>query len=160
MWTGLKKELSTLPHWKIWGITLLGTALLLGAAYLALPDFSDLTQIPPPKTLLIVALVGFITPAFFEEVVFRYFFNRNQRWQLSIPLSTLAFVLWHPLEAFTFLPAAKPWFCDPGFLIFVGIFGLFSCYLRRLSGSLWPSIISHWLIVITWKGLGGAQFLT
>lgn len=153
------KAFTTFPPLKVWLTTFASTALLLIVAFFALPGFSDLSAVPSPKTLLVVALVGFFTPALFEEVVFRYFLNWNQT-GLSIGISTLLFVLWHPFEAMTFLPAAKPWFTDPGFLTFVGIFGLMSCYLRKLSNSLWPSIVSHWIVVFTWKALGGAQFLT
>lgn len=157
--TELKKELSTVPGWKSWFVSILGTGTLLVAAYLALPDYSDPANLPTLGNLLTVILVSFFAPALFEELFFRFVLNPSQG-SVSIGLSTAAFVAWHPLEAYLFLEEAIPWFTDPIFLVFVGIYGLFSAYLRKTTGSLWPSILSHWVVVISWKGLGGAQFLT
>ena len=155
----LFREFRIFPAVRFWLVTFGGTFLLLAAAFLALPDFSDLSSVPSFRNILLVAFIGFFTPALFEELVFRFWLNRRQT-AISIILSTVAFVLWHPLEAHLFLHEARDSFMDAGFLCFVGVFGLFSCFLRKWSGSLWPSVISHWIIVVTWKVLGGAQFLT
>lgn len=155
----LQKELSTFPGWKTWLISFLGTASLLLSAYFALPGYSDPGNLPGARNLLIIIVVSFFTPALFEELFFRFVLNPTQG-PISIGLSTAAFVAWHPLEAHLFLEEAIPWFTNPVFLLFVGIYGSFSAVLRKTSGSLWPSILTHWVVVIGWKGLGGAQLLT
>jgi predicted Abi (CAAX) family protease len=155
----IQRELNTFPGWKTWLLSFLGTALLLLAAYFALPGYSDPGNLPGTRNLLLAILISFFTPALFEELFFRVVINPTQG-PISIGLSTAAFVAWHPIEAHLFLEEAIPWFTDPVFLLFVGIYGAFSAILRKTSGSLWPSILTHWTVVITWKGLGGAQFLT
>ena len=155
----LLHELRQFPGPRIWLTALFGTTILLFLSWLLMPDFMNLADRPTIREMAIVALVAFFFPAFFEEFVFRGILNRAQS-PLSISLSTAAFVLWHPLEAHLFLKEAIPWFTDPRFLAFVALFGFWFCILRKVSGSLWPPIICHWMVVLTWKGLGGARFLT
>ncbi|MEM7601916.1 MAG: CPBP family glutamic-type intramembrane protease [Verrucomicrobiota bacterium] len=148
-----------LPSAKSWAISLALTATLASLAFLLLPGFSDLNQIPSLKQMVKIAAVAFVFPAFCEEFVFRGLLNRSQTWR-SIVLSTILFVVWHPVGAYLFIPEALPYLTNPRFLVFVAAFGLLFCYLRKLSGSIWAPMGCHWLLTITWKGLGGAQFLT
>ncbi len=124
-----------------------------------MPDFMDLGNRPGLTTMLQVAAVGLIFPAFFEEVVFRGLLN-SPKTRFSALLSTVLFVLWHPFEAWVLFPDAAEIFLDGRFLLFVALFGLWFCWIHRLGRSLWPPIVCHWLIVLVWKGLGGARFIT
>ncbi|MEM6915673.1 MAG: CPBP family glutamic-type intramembrane protease [Verrucomicrobiota bacterium] len=157
--SGVIADLRTPPRWPDLTVAILATLLLAGVAWIFLPHFADLSKVPSPRQMAKIAFVAFFFPALFEELVFRGFLNSAQS-PLSIALSTAAFILWHPLAAHLFLPEAKPYVTDPVFLVFVGIFGLLFCLLRKKTGSLWIPILSHWVLTLLWKGLGGAQFLT
>lgn len=108
--------------------------------------------------LIKISVVAFFIPALTEEIVFRGLLlpKRSPIW---IARSLLAYVLWHPLEAVTFLPASAPYFLELQFLWLVAILGLFctAAYIR--TGSLWASVLVHWLVVVAWKATGGARFL-
>ncbi|MEM9155287.1 MAG: CPBP family glutamic-type intramembrane protease [Cyanobacteria bacterium P01_F01_bin.33] len=86
---------------------------------------------------------GLLTPAF------------ELRWAC---LSTLAYVVWHPLEAYVFLPAALSLFTDATFLLLVALLGVLCWIAYYRTRSLWASIILHWLVVVTWKAFSGTSF--
>ena len=155
----IAKGFLTFPPLKVWGVSFIGTALLLVFAWLAMPDFIDYRHRPSPRQLALITAVAFVFPAFCEELVFRGILNWAQS-PFTIFLSVAAFVAWHPLEAYLFLPDAILYFTDPRFLGFVAVFGFWFCILRKLGQSFWPPIFCHLLVVVVWKGLGGAQFLT
>lgn len=109
-----------------------------------------------PLTLLTV----FFVPAIGEEVVFRGLMvpgrNEAARPIIAIALSTLLYVLWHPLEGFTFLPGARALFARPDFLMVTGLLGLACAVTRWRTGSIWPAVLLHWAAVVVWKTwLGG-----
>lgn len=153
------RDLKKIPSAKYWIASFAAIAAFLTVAWFAMPDFANLDARPGWPKLGIIALVAFFFPALFEELVFRGWLNRTQT-PRSIVLSTAAFVLWHPVVAWLLVKRALPYMTDYRFLIFVAIFGILSCLMRKFSGSLWPSILTHWAVAVTWKGLGGAQFLT
>lgn len=159
IFSGVISDFLTPPRIRDLSLAFLATLILAGVAWLFLPHFADLEKVPSPAEMLKIAIVAFFFPALFEELVFRGFLNPNQS-RFSIFASTAAFVAWHPIAATLFLPAAKPFVTDPIFLVFVAIFGLLFCLMRKMTGSLWVPILSHWLLTVVWKGLGGAQFLT
>ena len=66
-------------------------------------------------------------------------------------LSLIAFVLWHPLQVWLDLPMAQPVFLDPAFLILVAVLGALCTILTHRSGSLWPAVVLHWIVVVSWK---------
>lgn len=116
---------------------------------------------PPPPTadLLQLAAVLFIAPALLEELLFRGLLirrDRHRRWQLL--LSTALFVLWHPLQVVTIGPPWARAFLDPAFLLAVAVLGLANARLYAATGSLWPPVALHWLVVLTWKALLGGPF--
>ncbi|MEM9512396.1 MAG: CPBP family glutamic-type intramembrane protease [Cyanobacteria bacterium P01_E01_bin.48] len=130
---------------------------LMAISYAVKPELVNLNLAPSPSQLLAIALVAFAIPAFTEECVFRGLLTPafELRWAC---LSTLAYVAWHPLEAYVFLPAALPLFTDATFLLLVALLGVLcwiACYRTR---SLWASIILHWLVVVTWKAVSGTSF--
>ncbi len=107
-----------------------------------------------PMTLLTVLFV----PAIGEEAVFRGLMvpSRPERPAIPIAVSTLLYVLWHPLEGFTFLPGARDLFARPDFLLVTALLGLACGVTRWRTGSIWPAVILHWAVVVVWKTwLGG-----
>lgn len=66
-----------------------------------------------------------------EEVVFRGLLMPAFNWRWAV-VSTTLYVLWHPIEAYTFLPAADPLFRQPVFLGLVTVGGtLWICLLEN-----------------------------
>ena len=103
-----------------------------------------------PLRLLSVMIV----PALTEEAVFRGLLvpdkDESRHPALWIGLGTIAFVLWHVIEAETFLPGATL-FLTPAFLAAAGVLG-FSCALMRYrTGSLWPCVLLHGFTVFVWQ---------
>ncbi|MEM6445759.1 MAG: CPBP family glutamic-type intramembrane protease [Cyanobacteria bacterium P01_D01_bin.123] len=83
----------------------------MAISYAVKPELINLNLAPSPSQLLAIALVAFAIPAFTEECVFRGLLTPafELRWAC---LSTFAYVVWHPLGAYVFLPAALPLFTD------------------------------------------------
>ena len=96
-------------------------------------------------------LTAYLIPAFTEELVFRGFVTTR----LTLIVSTIAFTLWHVVEALTFLPGATL-FLIPGFLAAAAILGLAAGLMRLITNSLWPGILFHGTIVALWQGMFGA----
>ncbi len=93
-------------------------------------------------------------PAFTEELVFRGLLvpdrdetHRPIRW---IGLAVVIFTGWHVFEALVLLPGARL-FLQPVFLLCAGTLGLGCALIRYRSGSLWPAVILHGLMVWTWQ---------
>src|SRR5262249_21272224 len=61
------------------------------------------------------------------------------------------FVLGHPLAGWLFAPAAPPLFYDPVFLTLSAIFGVVVSLVYLRTGSIWPSVFMHWVIVVAWR---------
>lgn len=108
-----------------------------------------------PLRLLSVMIV----PAFAEELVFRGLLipargesRYPARWFL---VGIAAFVLWHIIEAVTFLPKAQL-FLTPSFLLCAAVLGGACAIMRYRTGSLWPAVILHGVVVFVWQiALGG-----
>ncbi len=102
----------------------------------------------------------FVAPALGEEAMFRGPFipsrSETRRPWAAIALVTLVFTGWHAIEASTFLPRAAPIFLRPDFLACAAILGLGAAVIRWRTGSLWPAVALHWLVVVVWQTwLGG-----
>lgn len=108
-----------------------------------------------PDQFLILAILAFFIPALGEEFVFRgILLPRPTGWLqtlISSLLSVAVFVLWHPLQVWLGLPLAQPVFTEPAFLILVAGLGVICSALTLRSGSLWPAVALHWLVVVGWK---------
>lgn len=113
-----------------------------------------------PLTLLLF-------PSIPEEFFFRgLLIPRNAielPWQRSVAyivVSAFAFTIWHPLNAVTINPTAKPFFLDFYFLIIVFLLGV-TCGLGYLySRSIWVPVLIHWLTVVAWVlFLGGRNLV-
>lgn len=109
---------------------------------------------PAPRSdLLAISLSAFLIPALGEELVFRGWLRKGL--PVAAVLSLVAFILWHPAQAWLNLPFGRPEFLDPRFLSLVAWLGL-ACTLSRIrSGSIWPAVIIHWGVVVVWKALYG-----
>lgn len=100
----------------------------------------------------------FFVPAFTEELVFRGILipgrDEGRAAHRAIAFGTLAFVLWHVIEATLILPRAGL-FLHPAFLFCAGLLGLACAITRYRTGSLWPPILFHGTIVLAWQFLFG-----
>lgn len=107
--------------------------------------------------LLRLAVVALIVPALGEELFFRAVLlpapaGGHIRWS-PVFASTLLFVLWHPAQALVFGPHWAAVVLDPWFLASVAVTGVALSRLYLLTGSIWPPVALHWLVVVAWKAL-------
>lgn len=150
--------LSQFPTPKQWGECVL-LAIVFGlCVWLIMPELIDLNSKPNLRAVIPVAAIAFVMPAFCEEVLFRgLLIPRFQ--PIWMVLSLGLFVLWHPLEAYLFLPKAIDLFTTNRFLIIVGLLGSLCSWAYWRTKSLWASIGIHWLVVVIWKTFGGGGFI-
>ncbi len=109
----------------------------------------------------------FVFPSLLEEAFFRgVLIPRNimasgavkAAW--SVAISTLVFVVWHPLNALAFNSTAISLFLNPWFLVIVGAMGVTCGYAYVLSRSIWVPVIIHWAAVTVWVlFLGGRNLV-
>src|SRR5262249_12475675 len=114
-----------------------------------------------------VAAGTFFLPGVFEETLFRVLLlphlrEAAPRWRVLLcgAVALTLFVLWHPWNAWLFAPAARPIFYNGVFLSLAGLLGLVCTVAYLRTGSVWPSVIIHWLAVIAWKLCLGGALLT
>ena len=96
-----------------------------------------------------------LVPAFSEELVFRGLLTPTREegahdrvWLIG---GLVAFVLWHIVEALTFLPGAAYLFLRPDFLLCAAILGAACAFMRYRTGSLWPAVLLHAVTVFVWQ---------
>jgi predicted Abi (CAAX) family protease len=111
-----------------------------------------------PGALVVFAAVAFVVPSLFEETLFRALLlphpseQRSRSWLLiTLLVAVSLFVLGHPLVAWLFAPAARPLFYHPVFLGFSAVFGVVVSVVYLRTGSVWPSTVMHWAVVVAWK---------
>ena len=149
------RALTTWPDARGWLETLAALVGFAAAALLIGLPSGFLHPHPAPVAALPLLLRTLIAPALAEELVFR----------VAPPprfagLALVAYVLYHPLNAWLFVPAARDSFSDPVFLLLAALLGALCTLLYRRSGSLWPPVVLHWLVVVSWLLLlGGASAL-
>lgn len=103
-----------------------------------------------PRYAVLLAIV----PSLTEEILFRGLIVPSRGQPMSSAVATgavAAFVLWHPLQAVTIGPRWSATFLNPVFLLIVTILGATLVWMYRRSGSIWPGVIVHWLVVAGWK---------
>ncbi len=157
----LVSSLTTWPDSRGWRFSAAVGALTLTA--IGVVGFSSglYTWRSPNMTGLPIRLLTvLIVPALGEEAVFRGLLvpprNETDRPTLQIVLATAIFIVWHLVEAKLILPAAAPLFERPDFLACAGLVGLGCAVIRWRTGSLWPAVALHWLMVTIWQTwLGG-----
>lgn len=137
----------------------LGWALPL---MLVVAHSGGLVRYAPERDATILIGLGatlLISPAFGEEVLFRgLIMPRRHASAPWVLLSVLLFVLWHPLQAVTFGPPWAAAFVDSWFLLIVAILGGALARIYAATGSLWPGVAAHWLVVFAWKAVLGGPF--
>lgn len=114
------------------------------------------------KDKVAVTGVALFMPAIFEEVVFRVLLlphptegaSSEMQW-LWGAIALLIFVLFHPLNSVTFFPASRATFLQPIFLVAAGFLGAVCSLSYLQSGSLWPPVVIHWVVVVVWLLLLG-----
>jgi len=157
----LARSYGTAPTLRLW----IESACLLAAfALIALPVgvASGLLSVTPASeplaVLLAFAAIAFVVPSLFEETLFRALLlpdasERCSGMQLAwcAGLSVVLFVLGHPLAAWLFAPSARPLFYNGVFLTLTALFGIVAVLAFVRSGSIWPSTIMHWIVVVAWK---------
>lgn len=112
--------------------------------------------------LAFLALRAFFIPALGEELVFRAALvpaiGESEKPIFWIVISTLLFGLWHVVET-AFLPGSASTFLRLDFLALATLLGFLCAVLRFRSGSIWPAIALHWIVVFLWQGwFGGPAF--
>jgi predicted Abi (CAAX) family protease len=113
-----------------------------------------------PLRLISVAVI----PSLSEECVFRGLLMPD-RSETTHPLAaiigtTVIFTIWHIVETL-FLRHAAPTFLRPDFLGCAATLGAGAAVIRWRSGSLWPCVGLHWLVVVCWQTwLGGPTMAT
>jgi predicted Abi (CAAX) family protease len=71
-------------------------------------------------------------------------------WLFWLSLSTILFLLYHPLNARYFYPPGDPMFRDWRFLVLAGWLGIACAVSYGVTRSLWSAVSLHWLAVIMW----------
>jgi predicted Abi (CAAX) family protease len=156
--------------WEAW----LFAAVLLGIYSLVTLPVAfrvGFTQVSPAKLSLKdriwVIAIALVMPSIFEEVVFRVFMlphpgegaTTEEQWIWGA-IALIIFVLSHPLNSYTFFPASRATFLQPIFLLAAGFLGAVCSLSYLQSGSLWPPVVIHWIVVVIWLlVLGGHQKL-
>jgi predicted Abi (CAAX) family protease len=151
----------TAREWMVCGLI----ALVILTAMFALGLATGLYQLTETRAGLPLRLVQvFFVPAMGEELFFRGLLIPSRRetashiWPLRISLAL--YVAWHVVEALTFLPQAAPVFLRLDFLICCGFLGIGCGIMKSITGSVWPAVILHWVLVVVWQTwLGGVSAL-
>lgn len=160
----LLTSLTTLPSAGGWRFCL-GVSALTLALMAAIGFATGLYRLTPAEPgLPLRTLTVLFIPALGEEIPFRGLLvpgpGESRRPWLAIAGSTTLYTLWHIVEALTFLPGASPVFLRPDFLACCAVLGLGCAVMRLKTGSLWPAVGLHWLLVLVWQTwLGGVSAL-
>lgn len=156
------QRLTALPDRRGWLLSGLIYCLFAVIAVLSGLETGILVWQPDGSDLLAIVLVALLIPSLLEELAFRAPLLWAPRRQTLLwgTVSLSLFILWHPMNAWLFLPDARSLFFDPRFLIIAAGLGLACTMITVMTRSIAPAILMHWLTVIGWKGLfGGEQFI-
>jgi len=129
-----------------------GLALVTAASFAT--GLARVAPLPVGLIWIRYALILLVVPSLGEEILFRGLIvpPPGQPMPRLVAIATVAaFVVWHPLQAVTFGPRWAGTFLDPAFLFVVAILGTTLVWMYRRSGSIWPGVIVHWLVVAGWK---------
>ena len=159
VFTPLRRLVSSLRIWPTargWALAAAVGAVALGAELGIGLAGGFLRPTPGDWSVLPLTLaLAVVVPALGEEAVFRGLLTPERDegvglWR-AILSSTAVFVLWHVVEALTFMPAAAPVFLRGDFLATTAVLGLACGGLRWRTGSLRPAVLLHWLEVAGWR---------
>ncbi|HYW16262.1 MAG TPA: DUF2235 domain-containing protein [Allosphingosinicella sp.] len=166
-WARLKRLFSTWPAaagWRAfpkeagWLAIFLAVVGGLGGFVRLEPEFGP--------ALLVLAALAFVL-ALVEETIFRGLLLKPPSDGASglgpASLSAALFALWHPLQVVVCqwtlvgrcpLPWSRLGF-DPWFLAACFALGLACARLTLATRSIWPAVLLHWLVALTWVALFG-----
>jgi predicted Abi (CAAX) family protease len=120
----------------------------------------------PPAAAMFTIITLLAHPACSEELIFRVMMlprraDRLPRGSLyaRVVIALIVFVAAHPLNARLFWPASLALFANPYYLGLAALLGLACSAAYLISGSIWPSILIHWISVVLWILLLGGQAL-
>jgi predicted Abi (CAAX) family protease len=161
LWAGLR----TAPRagWRRW-LPLAG-GYAVAALALALATGQVRPGLAESRLFFILPFTLLVFPVLFEEAFFRgMLIPRDLRGRgktaVHVVVSSILFVLWHPLNAVTINPTARDTFLRPDFLVIVFLLGLACGVGYVISRSLWVPILIHWVTVVVWVlGLGGRNLI-
>jgi len=155
---------STIPDFTDWLVTAM---LVLAYTVIALPigylsGFLKVDVQTSGPTITGVLIGCLLTPGLSEEVFFRVLILPHPSENASGLMlwfwgwaSLVLYVVYHPLNALTFYPIGRSTFMNPVFLLLAAILGV-ACSIAYLqSGSIWPAVAVHWLVVTAWLLLLG-----
>jgi predicted Abi (CAAX) family protease len=119
------------------------------------------------KVLLRVLLMTLFFPAAAEEAIFRVLLLPHKVEQASLAtkcflgsISLILFIVYHPLSARFFARNAQSTFNSFTFLTLAAILGAVCTVSYLQSGSIYPPMILHWILVLGWLlCLGGYRRL-
>jgi len=160
----------TLPSWNDWVWTVI---LLVIFSLIVIPLGFNLKflriEIPNISSTVIfrLTLITLLFPATAEELFFRVLLLPHKielaslTYQLiSGSISLTLFIIYHPLNATFFIRNARTIFSNFAFLTSAAFLAIVCTIAYLKSGSIYPPIILHWIIVLGWLlGFGGYQSL-
>lgn len=108
--------------------------------------------------MLRLALIAVVIPALGEELLFRAAILPQPEADAPLPikymvLSTILFVLWHPIQAPIYGGEFAVTMLDPWFLAAVALTGWACARLYWKTRSIWPAVALHWIVIVVWKAL-------
>ena len=144
-----------LPSAEDW---LYSAVLLFIYTFIALPigiklGFLKVESLSSWQTTVRVLVVALVAPSLIEELLFRVLLLPHPT-EMATPavlwffvcFSLVIFVVYHPLNVF----ADQGTFRNPVFLFLAGLLGIICTIAYLQSGSIWPPVVLHWLIVVVW----------
>jgi predicted Abi (CAAX) family protease len=156
---------STVPDAEAW---LHAAALILIFTIIALPigfqrGFLQIEVLRASWSKIIgIIATSLFMPAVIEELFFRVLLLPRTTENVS-PLglwfwgciSLAMFIVYHPLNALSFFPRGLKTFFNVVFLVLAALLGIVCSIAYIQSGSLWTSVVIHWLAVVVWLILLG-----
>jgi predicted Abi (CAAX) family protease len=164
LWAGIV-TLPTMSGW-LWGLGLLIGYGIIACVFGFRSKFLSVDYRLDKSKLKNLLSLGhlFIMPALVEEILFRLLLiphpietaTSTDTWLWSI-ISLFLFIIYHPLNALTLYPPGKPTFMDWRFLTLAGLLGIVCTSIYAMSGSIWLSVLIHWIAVWCWLKLFGGE---
>lgn len=108
--------------------------------------------------MLKLAVIAVIIPSLGEELLFRAAILPKPEADAPLPikwmaLSTILFVLWHPIQAPIYDGEFGAMMLNPFFLVAVALTGWACARLYWKTRSIWPAVALHWIVIMAWKAL-------
>jgi predicted Abi (CAAX) family protease len=162
----LSTAFTTAPDGHQWALS--GMLFLL-FGLLAVPvgfltGFLRIEVIRSGRTVATLLLSSLFFPAIAEETLFRVILLPHPSEGIPMGMRLLAgmtslflFVASHPLKEWRKRSVRSFTFKDPAFLVMATLLGL-ACTIAYLkSGSIWPPVVIHWVVVFTWLSCFGGR---